>query len=227
MDAVVGRDWPAGVTRIPYWVYADPDVLALEQKRLFEGPVWNFLCLEIDLPNVGDYRTTFVGSHARRRGARRGRRARRVREPLRASRRADLPGRLRLGEGLPVRLSLLALRSARQPALDRVRRGVNGQGGMPADFDMTQHGPRKLRVTTFCGMVFGTLSPDAPRFEDWLGPEDRRPRPPRAAATASWRSSAASPRRCRTTGSSISRTCATPTTPACCTCSSPRSASPA
>ena len=62
MDAVVGRDWPAGVTRIPYWVYADPDVLALEQKRLFEGPVWNFLCLDIDLPNVGDYRTTFVGS---------------------------------------------------------------------------------------------------------------------------------------------------------------------
>ena len=42
---------------------------------------------------------------------------------------------------------------------------------MPADFDMTQHGPRKLRVTTFCGMVFGTLSPDAPEFETWLGPE--------------------------------------------------------
>ena len=50
-------------------------------------------------------------------------------------------------------------------------RGVNGKGGMPADFDMTQHGPRKLRVTTFCGLVFGTLSPDAPDFETWLGPE--------------------------------------------------------
>jgi len=35
---------------------------ALEQKRLFEGPVWNFLCLETELPNIGDYRTTFVGS---------------------------------------------------------------------------------------------------------------------------------------------------------------------
>ena len=50
-------------------------------------------------------------------------------------------------------------------------RGVNGKGGMPADFDMADHGPRKLRVTTFCGMVFGTLSPDAPEFETWLGPE--------------------------------------------------------
>src|SRR5690348_9643592 len=62
MDAVVDRIWPAGVTRVPYWVYSDTDVLALEQKRLFEGPVWNFLCLEIELPNVGDYRTTFVGT---------------------------------------------------------------------------------------------------------------------------------------------------------------------
>ena len=50
-------------------------------------------------------------------------------------------------------------------------RGVNGRGGMPADFDMARHGPRKLRVATFCGMVFGTLSADAPEFEDWLGPE--------------------------------------------------------
>jgi phenylpropionate dioxygenase-like ring-hydroxylating dioxygenase large terminal subunit len=62
MDAVVGRSWPAGLTRIPYWIYQDPDVLALEQKRIFEGPVWNYLCLETELPNVGDYRTTFVGA---------------------------------------------------------------------------------------------------------------------------------------------------------------------
>ena len=62
MDAIVDRAWPAGLTRIPYWVYTDPDILALEQKRLFEGPVWNFLCLETELSNVGDYRTTFVGS---------------------------------------------------------------------------------------------------------------------------------------------------------------------
>ena len=62
MDAVAGRIWPAGLTRIPYWVYTDPDVLALEQKRLFEGPVWNYLCLETELPNIGDYRTTFVGA---------------------------------------------------------------------------------------------------------------------------------------------------------------------
>src|SRR4051812_14246354 len=66
MDAVTDRMstrfWPAGLTRVPYWVYADADVLAAEQKRIFEGPVWNYLCLEIELPNVGDYRTTFIGN---------------------------------------------------------------------------------------------------------------------------------------------------------------------
>ena len=66
MDAVTdrlsARPWPAGLTRIPYWVYTEQDVLAAEQKRIFEGPVWNFLSLEIDLPNVGDYRTTFIGT---------------------------------------------------------------------------------------------------------------------------------------------------------------------
>ena len=53
--------WPAGLTRVPFWVYQDPDLLRAEQQALFEGPVWNFLCLEVDIPNPGDWRTTFVG----------------------------------------------------------------------------------------------------------------------------------------------------------------------
>ena len=60
------------------------------------------------------------GRDARRGGPRRGRRNRRVRKPMCPSRLADLPGRWRQGEGFPVRLSRLALRSARQPDLDRV-----------------------------------------------------------------------------------------------------------
>ena len=227
MDAVTDRIWPAGLTRVPYWVYTDADVLAREQKRIFEGPVWNFLCLEIDLPNPGDYRTTFVGTM-----------------PVVVVRAED--GELAafenrcahrgalicLDDGGNVKDFQCVYHSWRYDLRGNLRsiafrRGVNGKGGMPADFDMTQHGPRKLRVTTFCGMVFGTLSPRRARI--------RRPgSAPRSSAasaacsaTASWRSSAASPRRCRTTGSSISRTCATPITPACCICSSPPSASPA
>ncbi len=37
MDAIADRIWPEGLTRIPYWVYTDADVLALEQKRIFEA----------------------------------------------------------------------------------------------------------------------------------------------------------------------------------------------
>jgi hypothetical protein len=38
--------WPQrAVTEIPYALYTDPAVYALEQERLFRGPTWNFLGL--------------------------------------------------------------------------------------------------------------------------------------------------------------------------------------
>ena len=37
-------------------------------------------------------------------------------------------------------------------------------------FRIADHGPRKLRVTTWQGLVFGTFSPDTPDFETFLGP---------------------------------------------------------
>ncbi|MEA2792011.1 MAG: anthranilate 1,2-dioxygenase large subunit, partial [Acetobacteraceae bacterium] len=40
--------WPPGLTRVPYWVYRDPEVARDEQARVFEGPGWHYLCLEID-----------------------------------------------------------------------------------------------------------------------------------------------------------------------------------
>jgi phenylpropionate dioxygenase-like ring-hydroxylating dioxygenase large terminal subunit len=51
------------------------------------------------------------------------------------------------------------------------RHGVNGRGGMPDDFDMAAHGPRKLRTAVLCGLAFGTLAPDAPDLEAYIGPE--------------------------------------------------------
>jgi len=50
------REWPAeGVTRVPYWVYQDDANYRAELRRIFEGPVWNYVCLEVDLPRAGDY----------------------------------------------------------------------------------------------------------------------------------------------------------------------------
>ncbi len=54
--------WPEeGVTRVPYQVYMDPSVYEQEQLRIYRGPTWNFLALEAELPQSGDYKTTFVG----------------------------------------------------------------------------------------------------------------------------------------------------------------------
>jgi phenylpropionate dioxygenase-like ring-hydroxylating dioxygenase large terminal subunit len=173
MDAVTDRMsarlWPEGLTRVPYWVYAEQDVLAAEQKRIFEGPVWNFLCLEVELPNIGDYRTTFVGSM-----------------PVVVARAEDGAvcafenrcahrGALIClddgGSGKDFQCVYHSWRYDLRGNLRSIafRHGVNGQGGMPADFDMAHHGPRKLRVTTYCGLVFGTLSEQTPDFENWLG----------------------------------------------------------
>jgi anthranilate 1,2-dioxygenase large subunit len=42
--------WPAeGLTRIPYWVFQREDVYAQEQARVFQGPAWSFLCLEVEV----------------------------------------------------------------------------------------------------------------------------------------------------------------------------------
>ena len=163
--------WPEGLTRVPYWVYRDPGVARDEQARLFEGPAWHYLCLEIDIPEIGDYRATSVGSM-----------------PVVVSRAED--GEVAAfenrcahrgaliclddaGKGKDFHCVYHAWRYDLRGNLKSIafRHGVNGQGGMPENFDMAAHGPRKLRVTTVCGLVFGTLAQDAPAFEDYVGPE--------------------------------------------------------
>jgi phenylpropionate dioxygenase-like ring-hydroxylating dioxygenase large terminal subunit len=55
--------WPEdSVARVPYWVYQDLENYTRELGRLFEGRTWNYVCLEADIPNKGDYRTNFVGA---------------------------------------------------------------------------------------------------------------------------------------------------------------------
>lgn len=163
--------WPAGLTRIPYWVYRDPEVARAEQANVFEGPAWNYLCLEADIPNTGDFRTNFIGTM-----------------PVIVVRAED--GTIAAFENRCVHRGALiclddcgtvkdfhcvyhAWRYDLRGNLTSIafRRGVNGQGGMPDDFRMEDHRPRAVRTTTLCGLVFGTLSDDAPPIEDYIGPE--------------------------------------------------------
>ena len=54
--------WPTlDYSRVPYRLYHDPEAYQREQGRIFRGPTWNFLGLEAEMPNPGDFRTTYVG----------------------------------------------------------------------------------------------------------------------------------------------------------------------
>lgn len=163
--------WPeGGVTRVPYWIFQRDDVYAREQQRVFQGPAWFYLCLEADLPEPGSFRTTFVGDAPvvvvrdnegeiccfENRCAHRG-----------ALLCLDEDGKAKQGFTCVYHGWSYDLKGN----LNGVAflKGLKGQGGMPSTFKMSDHSPRKLRVATLHGLVFGTFSQDTPPLTDWLG----------------------------------------------------------
>ena len=163
--------WPAaGLTRIPFALYDDAQVAADEQARVFRGDTWNFLCLEAELPDSGSYRTTFCGETP----------VIVVREDdeiyafeNRCAHRGALIALEKSGRADNFQCVYHAWSYNRQGDLTGVafEKGVKGQGGMPPDFCKEAHGPRKLRVARYCGLVFGSFSDEVPDIEDYLGPE--------------------------------------------------------
>ena len=163
--------WPhEGVARVPYRVYSDPELYALEQRRIFRGPVWNFLCLTLDIPNPGDFKTTFVGD-----------------TPVVVTRdehgeihamvnRCAHKGALVCMEERGNRHSLTCVYHAWAYDLQgrlkglAFKDGIRGKGGMPENFDMSALRLEPLRVEVFCGLVFGTFSDEVASVPDYLGP---------------------------------------------------------
>jgi phenylpropionate dioxygenase-like ring-hydroxylating dioxygenase large terminal subunit len=167
----VDRAWPAGLTRVPFWAYKDPDVLDNEQKHLFEGPVWNYLCLEGEIPNAGDWRTTYVGEMPV--VVARDHDGTIVAFENRCAHRGAL---ICLDDGGNAKEFQCVYHAWRYDLRGNLRsiafqRGVNGKGGMPANFRMEEHGPRKLRTTVLFGIVFGTFSDATPDIETFVGTE--------------------------------------------------------
>ncbi len=177
--------WPAGLTRVPYWVYRDPEVARDEQARVFEGPAWHYLCLEIDVPEPGDYRTTMMGAMPVVVARAEDGEIVAFRKPLRASRGADLPRRWRQGEGFPLRLSRLALRPARQPEVGRVPSRRERQRRHARRLPRWQRTARANSASPWKAVWCSARWPTMRRaFEDFIGPEVHGPVPPRAAQKA-------------------------------------------
>ncbi|WP_084399144.1 aromatic ring-hydroxylating dioxygenase subunit alpha [Henriciella aquimarina] len=164
------RKWPGEPGgKVPYWVYTDPDVYKQELEKIWYGPHWLYAGLACEVPNVGDFKTTILGerpvimvrsdedtiSVVENRCAHRGVKFCQERFGNKADLLCpyhqwvyDLKGDLM---GVPF------------------RRGVRKQGGMPKDFDPSQHGLNKLKVEEVNGVVWASFSDETPPFREYLG----------------------------------------------------------
>lgn len=167
------RVWPSGdsYSRVPYWVYTDPDVFKSEMERIFEGPNWSYVGLAAEVPNPGDFKRSWIGTKpviltrdengdinvVENRCAHRG--ARVCWEQRGNTKMLTCPYH-QWGYDLRGNLSGIPF-----------KRGINGKGGVAKDFDRSKHGLRKLRVHEEGGMVLATFSEDTPDFEEYCGPK--------------------------------------------------------
>ena len=155
---------------MPYRLYHDPEIYQREQQRIFHGPVWNYLGLDAEIPNPGDFRATYIGetpvifnrdetgvvrafvNRCAHRGAL-------VRRELAGNAREHICIYHQWCYGLDGRLNAIPF-----------RRGIRGKGGLDPSFDMGAHGLAALQVGQIGGAIFGTLAADAEPLVDFLGP---------------------------------------------------------
>ena len=160
-------------SRVPYKVFSSDAIYALEQERIYRGPTWSFLGLEAEIPNPGDYKSTFVGD-----------------TPVVMTRAED--GTLAAWVNRCAHRGAMVCRLPRGNALSHTciyhqwsfgskgnlqgvpfRRGQKDATGMPKDFDPKQHNLQQLRVDSYHGLVFATFSSAVAELADYIGPEMR------------------------------------------------------
>lgn len=170
MPEGTARHWPReGLARIPYWVYSDPALYRGEQERIFQGATWNYVALEAEIPNPGDFRRTFIGDKSvvviRAKDGGVG-----VVENRCAHRGLQFCQQT-LGTMSEIVCPYHQWTYDLEGNLTAVpfRRGVKRQGGFPADFDLAEHGLRQLKVARRHGVIFASFGDPEP-FEDYLSP---------------------------------------------------------
>lgn len=170
--APVDLKWPEeGLSHVPDWIYTSEEIYRREVERIFHGRTWNFVALEAEIPNPGDYKRSFVGP-----------------TPVVVSR--DEAGEVHVFENRCAHRGAEFCRNQRGNAKEFVcpyhqwsydlkgnlqgipfKRGLKKEGGMPSDFRNEDHGLRKLAVTRHRGVVFASFATDVEPLADYLGPE--------------------------------------------------------
>ena len=160
-----------GSSRIPARVYTDPAIYQRELDRIFYGPHWSYVGLEVEVPEAGSFKRTTIGERSvilvrNRRGElnvlenRCAHRAMRFCQERSGTVKTlvcpyhqwnyNLEGKLL---GVPF------------------QRGVKGQGGMPELFTLEDRALTKLKVHRRNGVVFASFDESVEPFEEYLGPD--------------------------------------------------------
>jgi salicylate 5-hydroxylase large subunit len=173
----------AGSSRVPFWAYTDPQTYQRELEKIFYGPHWCYVGLEVEVPNVGDYKLSWVGERSvilvrdrvapRDRATDTGIRVVENRCAHRGVRFCQQPHGNARSFVCPYHQWTYKLNGelAGLPFKDGVKEGDAVNGGMPPDFDLKQHGLTRLRVAVLHGLVFATFSEEAEPLADYLGPD--------------------------------------------------------
>ncbi len=168
--------WPAeGSSRIPFRVYTDEQLYRRELEQCFYRKHWNYVGLEAEVPNPGDFKRTVIGERS-----------------VIVTR--DAAGEINVVENVCAHRGMKFCREKRGNRTDfhcpyhqwnydlkgnlqgvPFRRGVKQDGtvngGMPKDFKPEDHGLTKLKVATRGGVIFASFDHDIESLEDFLGPE--------------------------------------------------------
>jgi len=161
-------EWPAKANAVPRRVYTDPELFALETERIFKGPTWHCVGHEAEVRNPGDFKTTRLAGI-----------------PLLVDR--DEHGQVHVLVNACAHRGAKVVRAACGNAarslfqcgyhlwtyeLDGVLTGVPLPQLMPQDFDKSDYHLPELRTETAVGLIFCTLSEEAPPLTHYLGDTD-------------------------------------------------------
>jgi len=164
--------WPSkSLTDIPYDLYTSKAQYELEKEAIFKGPAWHYLCLRVEVLNPGDY----VVSHIGETSIIVVRNEQKIIKAMvnRCAHRGAMLCQKRSGTTRKFSCVYHAWSYDLDGNLTNVAfsKGIKNQGGMPGDFKNEDYPLRRIKITEFCGLVFGSFDENVPDIETYLGPD--------------------------------------------------------
>ncbi len=153
-----------GVFRVHRRIFTDEEIFQLEMKHIFEGN-WVYVAHESQLAKPNDFITTYIG-----------------RQPiiLTRTRNGALAGMLNACQHRGATLELSRCGNKKlfvcpfhgwsfENSGKIISCGENETSGYGPGFRKEDHDLPKVRIASYRGFIFGSLNPDVPSLEDYLG----------------------------------------------------------